>query len=92
VWGRYSGNLTQQKDAHKFGGEEGSINFSIIWVTLTAVKDLPHSKQYAFDRDVINPQDGHILSDPYSAPWGCGLRILWRNGIANSATIRPKKY
>jgi hypothetical protein len=24
---------------------------------------LPHSKQCAFNRDVINPQDGHILCD-----------------------------
>jgi hypothetical protein len=24
---------------------------------------LPHSKQRAFSRDVINPQDGHILCD-----------------------------
>jgi hypothetical protein len=29
----------------------------------TAVKGLPHSKQRAFSRDVINPQDGHILCD-----------------------------
>jgi hypothetical protein len=29
----------------------------------TAVKGLPHSKQQAFSRDVINPQDGHILCD-----------------------------
>jgi len=32
-----------------------------IGVTLTAVRDWPHSKQQAFNRDVINPQDGHIL-------------------------------
>jgi len=24
---------------------------------------LPHSKQRAFNRDVINPQDGHIICD-----------------------------
>jgi hypothetical protein len=29
----------------------------------TAAKGLPHSKQRAFSRDVINPQDGHILCD-----------------------------
>jgi hypothetical protein len=27
-------------------------------------RDLPHSKQRALSRDVINPQDGHILCDP----------------------------
>lgn len=27
-------------------------------------KDLPHSKQLVFKRDVIMPQDGHILCDP----------------------------
>jgi hypothetical protein len=31
--------------------------------TPTAEKGLPHSKQLAFDRDVINPHDGHILCD-----------------------------
>jgi hypothetical protein len=40
---------------------------------------------------VINPQDGHILCDPYSAIGGFGLWILRRNGIANSATSRPKE-
>jgi hypothetical protein len=38
-------------------------------------RDLPHSKQHAFNRDVINPQDGHILCDPYAAICG-SLRIL----------------
>jgi hypothetical protein len=44
--------------------------------TLTTVRDLPHSKQHAFNRDVINPQDGHILCDPYAAICGFGLRLL----------------
>jgi hypothetical protein len=30
----------------------------------TAVKGLPHSKQFAFNRDVISPQFGHIRCDP----------------------------
>jgi hypothetical protein len=29
----------------------------------TTESGLPHSKQRAFNRDVINPQDGHILCD-----------------------------
>jgi len=33
----------------------------------------PHSRQNAFDRDVINPQDGHILCDPKPAICGFGL-------------------
>jgi len=40
---------------------------------------------------VINPQDGHILCDPYAAIGGFGLWILRRNGIANSATSRPNE-
>ena len=61
-------------------------------MTLTALfADRRHSRQYAFDRDVINPHDGHILCDPYSATGAFGLRIFWRNGIANSATSRPKE-
>jgi hypothetical protein len=44
-------------------------------VTPTAVRGLPHSEQHAFDRDVINPQDGHILCDPNPAICGFSLRI-----------------
>jgi len=44
--------------------------------TYTALSVLPHSKQHAFDRDVINPQDGHILCDPNPAIYGLSLRIL----------------
>jgi hypothetical protein len=43
--------------------------------TLAEVRDFPHSKQCAFDRDVINPQDGHILCDPNPAICGLSLRI-----------------
>jgi hypothetical protein len=43
---------------------------------VTAVRELPHSKQHAFNRDVINPQDGHILCDPTPAIRGFSLRIL----------------
>jgi hypothetical protein len=37
---------------------------------------------------VINPQDGHILCDPYPAIFG-SLRILQNTRIANSAISRP---
>ena len=45
-------------------------------VTLTALRDIPHSKQHAFKRDVINPHDGHIVCDPNPANCGFSLRIL----------------
>jgi hypothetical protein len=51
---------------------------------------LPHSKQLGFDRDVISPQDGHILCDPYPAITGC-LCILCSSRIANSTISRPKE-
>jgi hypothetical protein len=35
----------------------------------------PHSKQRGFSRDVINPQDGHILCDRNPAPCGLSLPI-----------------
>jgi len=57
----------------------------------TAVKGLPHSKQLAFKRDVINPQDGHILCDPYPATCGFTLRIQWSSRIVNSTISRPKE-
>jgi len=68
--------------------ERPEIHFSTIWVTLTAVRDLPHSKQHAFNRDVINPQDGHILCDPYPAIFG-SLRVLKNSEIVSNAISRP---
>lgn len=57
----------------------------------TAVKGLPHSKQFAFNRDVINPQDGHILCDRSPATWGFSLRIQRSSRIVNSRTSSPKE-
>jgi hypothetical protein len=42
----------------------------------TAGNDFPHSRQNSFERDVINPQDGHILCDP--KPAICGLSLIQR--------------
>src|ERR1700722_119946 len=69
------------------------VHFSRIAVTLTLtpVRDLPHSKQLGFNRDVINPQDGHILCDPHPAMRGVSLRILCSSRIANSTISRPKE-
>jgi hypothetical protein len=55
------------------------------------VRDLPHSKQHAFNREVINPHDGHILCVPYPAICGFSLRILRSSRIVNRAISRPKK-
>src|SRR6266853_4434845 len=42
----------------------------------TAGNDFPHSRQNSFERDVINPQDGHILCDP--KPAICGFSLIQR--------------
>ena len=42
----------------------------------TAGNDFPHSRQNSFERDVINPQDGHILCDP--KPAICGFSLIPR--------------
>jgi hypothetical protein len=41
--------------------DSGAVHF--FEVEYTTESGLPHSKQRAFNRDVINPQDGHILCD-----------------------------
>jgi hypothetical protein len=71
--------------------DDPAVHFSRIGVTLTLVRDLPHSKQHGFNRDVINPQDGHIVCDPYPASRGFGLCILWSSRIVKS-TIKSKTY
>ena len=71
--------------------EQAALHFSRIGVTVTSVRDLPHSKQHAFNRDVINPQHGHILCDPYPAICGFSLCILWSSRIVNSTIRRPKE-
>jgi hypothetical protein len=35
----------------------------VFEVEYTTESGLPHSKQRGFNREVINPQDGHILCD-----------------------------
>jgi hypothetical protein len=42
------------------GTNDAAVHFFEIEYT-TAVNGLPHSRQLAFNRDVIKPQDGHIL-------------------------------
>jgi hypothetical protein len=44
--------------------------------------------QYALNRDVINPQEGHILCVPYPAIRGFKRRILWSRRIVSRARSR----
>ena len=64
------------------------IHFSTVEYT-TPIRGLPHSMQHAFSRDVINPQDGHILCVPYGAIRGFRLRLLRSSRKANSAISKP---
>jgi hypothetical protein len=57
----------------------------------TATKGLPHSMHRAFNRDVINPQDGHILCDPKRAAWGLSLNIHRNIRIVNSTISRSSE-
>jgi hypothetical protein len=47
--------------------------------------------QFAFNRDVINPHDGHILCDPNRAACGFSLSVRRSSRIANRTISRPKK-
>jgi len=60
-------------------------------VEYTTESGLPHSKQHDFDLDVINPQFGHILCDPYPATCGLGLRIQWTSRTMNNTISRLKE-
>jgi|ERR1700732_1230699 hypothetical protein len=44
-------------------------------VVISYKRDLPHSRQHVLNRDVIKPQDGHILCDLIPAICGFSLRI-----------------
>jgi len=49
----------------------------------------PHSRQNAFERDVINPQDGHILCDP--KPAICGFSLMKRGDALKFLNERVMK-
>jgi hypothetical protein len=70
---------------------QSAVYFSRIGVTLTRLRDSPHSKQFGFNRDVINPQELHIVCDPYPAIRGFSLRILRSSRSVSSTISRPKK-
>lgn len=70
--------------------KKAAIHFLEVECT-TAVKGLPHSKQFAFNRGVINPQDGHILCGRNPVICGVSLRIQWASRIVRSTINKPKE-
>jgi hypothetical protein len=60
-------------------------------VEYIAAKGLPHSKQFARNRGVINPQDGHILCGRNPVSCGVTLRIQWASRIVSSTINKPKE-
>jgi hypothetical protein len=52
---------------------------------------LPHSKQFAFNRDVINPQEGHILCNWTPAICGFSLRIQRASRIVKNTMNKPNE-
>src|SRR6266700_7044876 len=67
-----------------------SVHFFEVEYT-TAVKALPHSRQLALSRDVINPQCGHILCNPDPAASGFILRLRPSSTIMNNTISKPRK-
>jgi hypothetical protein len=66
------------------------VRFFTVRPPCRSEKLATHSKQRAFNRDVINPQEGHILWD--RNPAICGfLRIQWSGKSVNTTTSRPKE-
>src|SRR5271169_1115870 len=51
----------------------------------------PHSKHRGFSRDVINPQNGHILCERNPVTCGFRLRIHFSSRIVNSTINRDRK-
>jgi hypothetical protein len=67
------------------------VRFFTVRPPCRSEKLATHSKQSAFNRDVINPQEGHILWD--RNPAICGfLRIQWSSKSVNTTTSRPEEY
>jgi hypothetical protein len=68
---------------------QAAVHFFEVEYT-AAVKGLPHSKQLAFNRDVISPQFGHILC-PDSATSDFISRLQSSSRIVNSTISRPRE-
>lgn len=69
--------------------KKATIHF--FGVEYIAAKGLPHSKQFARNRGVINPQDGHILCGRNPVSCGVTLRIQWASRIVSSTINKPKE-
>jgi hypothetical protein len=73
-WGR-NGFLIRPKIAYRIRSAntiERRLQFYSV-ASSPAGNGLPHSRQNAFERDLINRQDGHILCDPKPAIRGFSL-------------------
>ncbi len=56
----------------------------------TRVRDLPHSMQDSFNRDVINPQNGHMVCVPYRAICGLSFCLLDRSRTVSRTRSMPR--
>src|SRR5258708_11211622 len=72
---------------------ERSIYFSTITSSHYYFETLatPHSRHRGLSRDVINPQDGHILCDRNLVLCAFTLRLRRSSRIANSTISSPKE-
>lgn len=59
----------------KLMDDEHGVAYFLLVECSTGVRGLPHSMHDAFNRDVINPQNGHMVCVPYPAICGLSLRI-----------------
>jgi hypothetical protein len=62
------------KQTRETNASKAALHFFEIEYS-TVIKGFPHSRQLAFNRDVIRPQLGHILCDPEPATCVFILRI-----------------
>jgi len=83
--------LSFREKTEQENGEESSDLFLRRHTYRLEMLATPHSKQRGFSRDVINPQNGHILCDRNPATSGFSLRIQWSSRIVNSPISRPKE-
>src|SRR6266849_10960187 len=71
-WGRKgfpykANNRVQDQKREYYPNDDTLLLLASFHHRYTAGNDFLHSRQNSFERDVINPQDGHILCDPKPA-------------------------
>jgi hypothetical protein len=64
-----------------------TIYFSFFYLGVAGASDFPHSRQDVFDRDVISPQNGHILCDAKPRTGG----VTDANSFETDALIRLRR-